>query len=328
MCPFSGSRKFSNLDLSQLAGLGKASDGIKRELTSVPTGFRLENTGIRIELSHTISSSSKQFRGVVYAATDDPSSSKRLRSVELPKRNEPSWSGLHLHLNDGEFLIVQVQERSYDMNHSNITLDEDHDEGVNTSPWVDSFPPVAIEPLKAFTIQDQDVAWLKTSIDPSSPDTVWAELSLQKKASNLLAQTKGTNIASRQRKLAEVKIESTTRDEEVIAAEQEIFEEVLGADDPMTRQDMVYMKDIWNKCLGWIAMTGEHFVESLFLRCPDLLQTFGEIPAELAFDMFVSIIDLTVRSLDSRTEVIARETYRVIPLRPEVDAPFLTMAEG
>lgn len=75
-------------------------------------------------------------------------------------------------------------------------------------------------------------------------------------------------------------------------------------------------------------MTGEHFVESLFLRCPDLLQTFGEIPSELAFDMFVSIIDLTVRSLDPRTEVIGREAYRAMPIGPEVDAPFMTMEEG
>lgn len=75
-------------------------------------------------------------------------------------------------------------------------------------------------------------------------------------------------------------------------------------------------------------MTGEHFVESLFLRCPDLLATFGEIPAELAFDMFVSIIDLSVRDLDPNTEVIARESYRVMPLRPEVDAPFETLEEG
>ena len=75
-------------------------------------------------------------------------------------------------------------------------------------------------------------------------------------------------------------------------------------------------------------MTGEHFVETLFLRCPDLLHTFGDIPSELAFDMFVSIIDLSIRKLDQRTEVIARETYSVMPLRPEVDAPFKTVEEG
>ena len=270
MCPFSGVRsggKFSNLDVSELAGLGKASEGIKRELTSVPAGFRLENTGLRIEfISRSISSLlSKQFRGVVYATTttldiDNPSNSrKRLRSVDLPKRNEPSWSGLHLHLNDGEFLMVHVQERSCKTNitdHSNITLEEDQygEDSVNaSSPWIDSFPPVSIEPLKAFTVQDQDVAWLKTPIGGGCPvaptDIVWAELSLQKKSSNLMAQTKGTNIASRQRKLDKVEIESTARDEDVIKAEQVIFEEVLGVmDGPMTKHDVVYMKDIWSEC--------------------------------------------------------------------------------
>ena len=107
-----------------------------------------------------------------------------------------------------------------------------------------------------------------------------------------------------------------------------MLNELVEVPDPTTKQDIVYMKDIWNKCLGWIGMTGEHFVEGLFLRCPDLLSIFGDIPAELAFDMFVSIIDLSVRNMDPRTEVIARESYKVMPLRPDVDAPFHTVEEG
>lgn len=323
MCPVRGHGKtLSKLNVAELAGLGKASEGQKRELLSIPDGYRLENTGIRIEflqlnrLDSNLGPDRKplrQFRGVVYATPlADPT--KKLRMVELPKRYEPSWNGVHLHLDSKEKLIVQVQERRSD--------------GDGT--WADSFNSVTMDPLKAFTVQDQDVAWLKTPSDPLFPrsDLVWAELSLQKKSSNILEQTKGTNIASKQRKLTKIKFKARKRDAEEVATDEAMLNDILSVDDPMTRQDIVYMKDIWNKCLGWIGMTGEHFVESLFLRCPDLLSIFGEIPAELAFDMFVSIIDLSVRALDPRTEVIAREAYRVMPLRPDIDAPFHTLEEG
>ena len=70
-----------------------------------------------------------------------------------------------------------------------------------------------------------------------------------------------------------------------------MLHELLNTENPMTLQDQVHMKDIWNKCLGWIGMTGEHFVER--------------------FDMFVSIIDMAVRDLDNRTEVIGRRIHAV-----------------
>jgi len=50
--------------------------------------------------------------------------------------------------------------------------------------------------------------------------------------------------------------------------------------------------------------------------------------AVLIYYTFLAIIDMAVRKLDPRTEVIARESYRVVPLRPDEDAPFLTLEEG
>jgi hypothetical protein len=88
------------------------------------------------------------------------------------------------------------------------------------------------------------------------------------------------------------------------------------------------MKDIWNKCLGWIDLTGEFIVDGLFLRCPDLLDTFGKVTAELAFDMMVGLIDKAVRDMDKRTEVIARESYHEMPLSRPEDKPFKTLQEG
>ena len=201
MCPVRGHGKmFGNLDVAELAGLGKASEGKKRELLAIPDGYKLQNTGIRIEFPklgrqgsnlESDSKSQRQFRGVVYV-TPAETPTKRLRMVELPKRNEPSWNGLHVHLDDKELLVVQVQERSADKD----------------GAWADSFVPVTVEPLKAFTVQDQDIAWLKTPSDPSFGRSamVWAELSLQKKSSNIMEATKGANIHSKQRKISQDQI--------------------------------------------------------------------------------------------------------------------------
>ena len=92
--------------------------------------------------------------------------------------------------------------------------------------------------------------------------------------------------------------------------------------------EKICMKDIWNKCTGWIDLTGEFLVEGLIMRCPDLTTVFGKTESELLFHMMVSIIDKSVRSLDERTEVIARETYHCLPLQPSIDAPFHTLEEG
>lgn len=88
------------------------------------------------------------------------------------------------------------------------------------------------------------------------------------------------------------------------------------------------MKDIWNKCLGWIDMTGEFIVDGLFLRCPDLYEILGKMTAELMFEMLVGMIDKAIRTLDVRTEVVAREAYHEMPLSAPEDKPFKTLDEA
>jgi len=88
------------------------------------------------------------------------------------------------------------------------------------------------------------------------------------------------------------------------------------------------MKDIWNKCLGWITLTGEFIVDGLFLRCPDLIEIVGKTTAELFFDMMIGLIDKAVRALDERTEVVARESYHSVPLSRSEDITFKTLEEG
>ena len=68
--------------------------------------------------------------------------------MELPRRSEPSWDGIHLRLDDGEKLAVRVQER------------------IGGSPWRDSFEAVTVEPLAAFAVQDRDVVWCWSGCGP------------------------------------------------------------------------------------------------------------------------------------------------------------------
>ena len=42
ICPIGGHHKFGNLDVAELAGLGKASEGKKRSLSTVPMDFVLK----------------------------------------------------------------------------------------------------------------------------------------------------------------------------------------------------------------------------------------------------------------------------------------------
>ena len=323
ICPVGGHAKFGSLDVAELAGLGKASEGKKRSLATVPDGFRLENTGIRVEFETvpdrgTEEQTREQFRGHVTSVMSSSSSSStdngtglRHHRQELVKRNEPSWNGLHINLKDGEVLMVTIQSRT-------VTP-------TSTTSWKDVVSNVSIEPLQAFTVQDQDVVWFSTKVGTT---TVWVELSLQRKSQNILEQSKGTRVAQKFRAKTKYAFQPSKRDEAEVKESSELLQSLLDQPNPMTMQDRVLMKHIWNKCLGWIDLTGEHFVETLFLRCPDLLAIFGDIPSELAFDMFISLFDKSIRALDERTEVVARESYRVVPLARPIDAPFKTIDQG
>ena len=80
--------------------------------------------------------------------------------------------------------------------------------------------------------------------------------------------------------------------------------------------------------IGSLSPQGEFIVDGLFLRCPDLISILGKTTTELMFDMMISVIDLSIRALDGRTEVIARESYHAMPLLPNLDRPFHTLEEG
>ena len=363
VCPFSGARSLevlaSSLDVTDLANLGRVRskndhDGNdeggggsgregkaekRRHLMSIPDGCRLELTGIRFDCLAARRSSNldergesvRTFRGMACAVSakneKKGNGNGQLRTIELSKRSEPSWNGLHLRLEDDEALVVEMQERK----HATCTSSADD----APSSWSPSFvQPVCIHPLQAFAVPDQDVAWLRTRVHPDfdRSDIVFTELTLTRRTDALLAATKGADIASRQRQkpllATAAEFEFRKRDPAEVAADEALLASLVGTPDPMTPQDRVAMKDVWNKCLGWIGMTGEHFVECLFLRCPDLLQMLGAVPSELAYDMLVSVIDMAVRNLDRKTEVVARESYAASPLRGDVEPPFRTLEEG
>jgi hypothetical protein len=152
---------------------------------------------------------------------------------------------------------------------------------------------------------------------------VWFELSLQRLTSFIKETAKRAGIVAKTKLLTRVKFEYKARTPEQIKHEAEKLAELRLQKDTMTRQDKVYMKDIWNKCLGWIEMMGESIVEGLFMRCPELMEILGKMTAELMFDMLIGLIDMAVRNMDPCTEVIARESYHKLPLGPKEDHPTL-----
>lgn len=85
-----------------------------------------------------------------------------------------------------------------------------------------------------------------------------------------------------------------------------------SAQTPLSRVDLVIVKDSWNKYLPFDQMLTDLFFERLILDCPELIEQFG--PAiDRAPVEFLKFFDLSVRALDETTEASLREAYREAP---------------
>jgi len=302
ICPAKRHSSYFNVNLAEAADLARVSEAKPRVLTSIPKGYRLEATGLRI-----VGSDAHEVQASVH--TENTLHNPAL----LEKRSKPEWNGLHVRVTDSETIYVRVEYRS-----------------KTSSSWLDLLH-TTIDPLAAFSIQDQDIVWHPKKVfmkNDRKVVIVWIELSLTRMTSTIQEAAQNSILVAKQKKIAKVQVDIKQRAPEEVQADQEMLDDLLKQKDTMTLQDKVYMKDIWNKSLAWIDMTGEFMVDGLFLRCPDLLEILGRITAELMFDMLVSLIDKAVRNLDPRTEVIARESYASMPLGSKLDHPFDTLEEG
>jgi len=327
ICPARGHGQFVHIDEATAQDLGRiANTAQTRVLTRVPPGYRLEATGVRVDWGpHNKSDrSGLQYRGVLGIRLHSESTTTLANKTTLSKRSKPDWSSLHVPWNDDSdaALVLQLQSRP---------------EQGQEQAWKSVFAAGAVEiqPLTAFHIQDQDIVWHAVPI-PDTGTTVWFHLSLLRTTSNIKQEQEGhVVVAAKKRRLNTVKFQPKRRDEDQVALDKAILDGLLNAEtgepkDIMSLPDKCFMKDIWNKTLGWIDLTGEFIVDGLFMRCPELLVILGPAASDLIFDMLIGLIDRAVRKLNPETEVIARESYSNVPLqsaKPE-DFPYTTLEEG
>lgn len=93
---------------------------------------------------------------------------------------------------------------------------------------------------------------------------------------------------------------------------------------PLTRVDVVRVKDSWNKFLAFDQMLVEMFLERLVLDLPEVADQFGSALDQAAAE-FLKLFDLAVRALDPRTEDTLREAYARAP--GARDARCVTLAD-
>ncbi|KNC80485.1 hypothetical protein SARC_07147 [Sphaeroforma arctica JP610] len=82
-------------------------------------------------------------------------------------------------------------------------------------------------------------------------------------------------------------------------------------------QEIVLVKETWNKSLAWISMVQEAWVQRVVVEigCGDSKVPFGNFFPVIG-DYLIGITDIAVRALDAKTEIIARESYSALHPNP------------
>mmetsp|Transcript_14297 Transcript_14297/g.21000 ORF Transcript_14297/g.21000 Transcript_14297/m.21000 type:complete len:253 (-) Transcript_14297:502-1260(-) len=218
ICPAKKHAKFFDVNLAEAQDLARVAAGKARSLTKVPENSRLEATGLRIQ---GMIDESLQVRASVAAVWSEKSNTKfsPIRPVELQKRTKAEWNGIHVRISDGQQLWVRVQSRK-----------------AEDAAW-DNLVEITIDPLKAFKVEDQDVVWYPTQIEPKDglpALTVWMELSLMQFTAKIMEQIDANGIVMKQRKKIKSKFKHRRRTLEEINEEEALLEGLLEEADTMT----------------------------------------------------------------------------------------------
>lgn len=93
---------------------------------------------------------------------------------------------------------------------------------------------------------------------------------------------------------------------------------------PLTPQDEVIVKDVWNKLRAWKELQMEKFLKRLLLEEPELEYLFGET-IDSASDFFYELFDCAIHQLQPETQVIVGEPLMGVP--PEKGDGFDTVED-
>ncbi|HEY9741188.1 MAG TPA: hypothetical protein V6C90_11930, partial [Coleofasciculaceae cyanobacterium] len=75
---------------------------------------------------------------------------------------------------------------------------------------------------------------------------------------------------------------------------------------PLTPQDEVIVKDVWNKLRAWKELQMEKFLKRMLLEEPELEYLFGEALGSMS-DFFYELFDCAIHQLQPETQVIVGE---------------------
>ncbi|HEY9611033.1 hypothetical protein [Allocoleopsis sp.] len=93
---------------------------------------------------------------------------------------------------------------------------------------------------------------------------------------------------------------------------------------PLTSQEEVIVKDVWNKLRAWKELQLEKFFKRLLLEEPELEYLFGEAIDSIA-DFFYELFDCAIHQLQPETQVIVGEPLMGVP--PEGEHGCKTVAD-
>ncbi|MBD1847867.1 nitric oxide synthase oxygenase [Cyanobacteria bacterium FACHB-63] len=98
----------------------------------------------------------------------------------------------------------------------------------------------------------------------------------------------------------------------------------LPPDVPLTPQEEVIVKDVWNKLRAWKELQLEKFVKRLLLEEPELEYLFGEAIDSIG-DFFFELFDCAIHELQPETQVVVGEPLMGVP--PEKGDQFDTVED-
>ena len=93
---------------------------------------------------------------------------------------------------------------------------------------------------------------------------------------------------------------------------------------PLTPQDEVIVKDVWNKLRAWKQLQMEKFLKRMLLEDPELEYLFGETIDSVS-DFFYELFDHAIHQLQPETQVILGEPLMGVP--PEIGSGLDTVAD-
>ncbi|BAY16426.1 putative sulfite reductase [Anabaenopsis circularis NIES-21] len=180
-----------------------------------------------------------------------------------------------------------------------ITITLCYRQGDMTQPWQDA---------GTVTFAAQDFLHGHNSIELEFPITTWSlapYLTLKTRITQTIgeAHSSTVNLLANQPSHTRVQLKPTpTTDKEV----------EIPAAIPLTANEEVIVKDVWNKMRAWKELQMEKFFKRLLLEEPELEHIFGEAIDSMT-DYFYELFDYCIHQLQPHTQNIISEPLTGVP---------------